>query len=280
MDPETAALIEAAVQRILAERGAGANGRSRASMSAYERALGDEDRDRFDIGEARLSRSLDITERNNEELRRQARRALEEGRRQYDLGREDRRREFDLDYGLRQGDQQLTRDRFGFSIVEANANKRGARDWIQGDMLAQGSATYSPYLRSLETGTNVPYGGGTARAANPTPLTVQTTANLISRQNPTAAGGMVSTANDAGAAPGLDTYGRPLLSPDAQRAVDATAKIWQEGISNRPLGWWERMTKGQQDAFRSQSDYLGEDTESGLEYLRRSRPRQGSALSA
>jgi hypothetical protein len=194
-----------------------------------------------------------------------AREALAEQRRQFDLA------------------HALDRDRFGGDLLKTAASMRGPLQWVQGDMYAQGVAGsgLSPYVAALRGGTAVQYGGGTATQGNPTPLTVGTLANALTGGGN--GGGGNNGSGGSGTAGGggqTDAYGRPLLSPQVQQGVDATASIYEKGLANTPLGFLESMTEDQRDAFTSASDYLGRNTRSEYEYYKRSRPGQGRASSA
>jgi hypothetical protein len=257
---------------------------SSSAIGSYFGQIGNEDARRWDLNYGQQDRNI-----NSQIAERKARIKLaaaeaKEAKRQFNLSFGEKQREFDLGHAL-------DRDTLGADILFKGSQLRGPRDWIQGDSYAQGVANggLSSYLQSLRTGAPTQVGGGTATQGNPTPLTV---GSLVQQMTPgaapaastaasgsTGANGAASTAaNGAAPAGPVDPYGRPLLSPTAQSAVDATAALYQRGIANQPLGFFENMTQDQRDAFASQSDYLGRNTRSELEYYKRSRPGQGSAL--
>ncbi len=231
-------------------------------LQQYFGALADEDARRFGVTSGLQGRELDIRQRAADADRKARLKEIQ-------MRLAEDRRQFDLNYGL-------DRDRFGADILKTGASMRGPLSWIQGDMYAQGSQAFSPYLQSLRSGQPVQYGGGTGTTGSPVPLTVGTLATAMS-------GGGTGVPN-GGAGPtggaGTDAYGRPNLSPEARAAVDATAKVYERGIANSPLGWYENMTQDQKDAFTSQSDYLGRNTRSEVEYYKRSRPGQRSGALA
>lgn len=270
------------------------------NISAYFGRIGDEDtrrydqgyglqRDQFSASEKERRARIKLAQQQLDQSRQQfeqefglTREKFGEDRRRYDQDFGEGRRRFDLGYGLE-------RDQFGADVLFKGAGMRGPLSWIQGDMYAQGVSQggLSPYLQALRSGTAVPYGGGTAVQGNPTPLTVGSLAAAMSGQPNGGAAPVLAPAApgaapvvSSAARPAVDAYGRPLLSPEAQAAVDATAGVYQRGIANTPLGFLENQTKDQADAFDSQSDYLGRNVRAEREYYRRSRPGQGSALSA
>ena len=243
------------------------------NIRKYGTYSADEDARRFEVGQSNIVANRQQTALEHADQVRQARALLKQ--RQY---------EFNQNFGL--DTQKFGESQRQFNVGNATdllkygGTLRGARDFVQGDMVAQGATTLSPWIASLRTGQPVAYGGGTATGVNPTPLTVGTLANAMSGGDngvaPPTPSGVGSVARPAS----TDAYGRPSLSPGVQQAVDAVSDIAKAGIANRPLGWWENQTQGQREAYTSASDYLGRDTRSDLEYLRRSRPGQGSATAA
>ena len=214
-----------------------------------------------DIRTAEADRQFNVQQQEAVAARRdrmsQLREAMREQARQYNLTHE-----LNLRTAARE-DAQL-----GADILKTGAGMRGALDWAQGDMYAQGISQggLSPFVQALRGGGNVPFGGGTATQGNPTPLTVGTLAARM-----TGGGG-------SGGGGGTDAYGRPRLSADVQAGVDAAGGVYEGGLANRGLGFLETMNPGQRDAFRSAGAYLGRDVDAEETYYRRSRPGQSSAL--
>jgi hypothetical protein len=57
-------------------------------------------------------------------------------------------------------------------------------------------------------------------------------------------------------------------------------KVYQGGLANLGLGALESLTPDELASFKSAGDYLGRNTGDELEFYKRSRPGQGSAMAA
>lgn len=212
--------------------------------------------------EAELDRSYGEKDTDREFRAREAEADRRIRKREIETRLKEDRRQFDLTFGLQQQDRQLDRDKFGLSVVEANAKMRGPLDYFQGAAAARGSGAYGNYLTAFANGTVPGYGGGTGGTANPTPLTVGTMAREISGEGPS----------------GLDAFGRPLLKPEQQRALDVIDQKFRGGLANAKQGEFENLTEGELDAFKSGGAYLGRNVDDEFTFWRRSRPGQRSAL--
>lgn len=186
--------------------------------------------------------------------------------RQYDLTQKQDKYEFERQQAVREGTLGVQQGQLGADILKTGAGMRGPLDLVQGWGYSQGvqNAGLSPYVQAIRGGTAPGYGGGTATQGHPTPLTVGTLAAEMG------AGG--------GGQTGTDAYGRPILPGDRQAFVSSVGQRYEQGLANLPLGYFENMTKGQQQGFQSAGAWLGRDVDSEDEFYKRSRPGQRSAL--
>lgn len=256
---------------------------SSGDIDRYFGALADEDARRYGVDNQYRYDALHSQDADRKAARQQAKRQLAEEQRQYDLSRQDRNRQFDVNTGL--------------DILKTGASLRGPLDAFQGAAYARGIQTggLAPYLQSLRTTGTTSYGGGTATTGNPVPLTVGTLADSLAgggAYNPntgpsipgvgatgqTGAGGAILNGPAQGG--NVDAYGRPTLDPTYQANLDAINKTAQGGLANLKLGALENLSPSELGTFKSGLGYLGRDVDSELTFYKRSRPGQGSAVSA
>jgi hypothetical protein len=189
------------------------------------------------------------------------------------------KREFDLGYGL-------DRDRLGADVLFKGASLRGPLDAFQGASYARGveGGGLAPYLQGLTTSGTTAFGGGTATSGNPVPLTTGTMANeLTGQQGTSLSGGLTPQAAPgapAGGGAARDQFGRPALTPQWQERLGAIDTVAKRGLANLGQGSLENMTDSELGTFKSGLSYLGRNPDDELDFYKRSRARQGSALGA